>query len=165
MDSISFSIPGRIKGKGRPKFARRGAFVHAYTPADTANSEAMVRSIAAEAMGGRPLFQGPLILDVAMVLNTPASWSKKKKAAAIYVTGKPDIDNIAKLIGDALNGIVWADDSQLCDLHFRRRYLDGRGEYTEISIRAAGEEWITRREVARRPEIEAGLFARKEAAE
>lgn len=164
MDSVSFTIPGRVKGKGRPKFARRGAFVHAYTPAETANSEAMVRSLAADAMAGRAPFQGPLILDVALVLNTPASWSKKKRAAALYVTGKPDIDNIAKLIGDALNGIVWSDDSQLCDLHFQRRYLDGLGEHAEISIRSAGEEWVTRREVARRPEIDAPLFAKKDAA-
>jgi Holliday junction resolvase RusA-like endonuclease len=67
MESVSITVPGRIKGKGRPKFARRGAFVHAYTPADTANCEAMVRSLAAAAMGGRAPFQGPLMLNMADV--------------------------------------------------------------------------------------------------
>src|SRR5882757_3194322 len=100
MESVSFTIPGRVKGKGRPKFARRGKFVHAYTPADTANCEAMVRSLASDAMEGRAPFQGPLVLAISIIINTPASWSKKKKAAAVYVTGKPDADNTVKLIGD-----------------------------------------------------------------
>ena len=31
----------------------------------------------------------------------------------IYATKKPDWDNIAKVICDALNGIAWVDDSQI----------------------------------------------------
>ena len=139
MQHVMFTIPGRIKGKGRPKFARRGTFVHAYTPSETMTSEAVVRSFGQEAMYGRAPFEGPLILDVTVTINRPDSWSKKKKAQAFYVTGKPDVDNVCKLIGDALNGITWKDDSQICDLHFRRRYRDGCGETVEIRIFAPGQ--------------------------
>jgi Holliday junction resolvase RusA-like endonuclease len=134
VQQIEFTIPGRIRGKGRPKFARRGKFVQAYTPADTANCEAMVRSLGAEAMAGTSPFEGPLVLDVTLTQNTPPSWSKKKRAAALHITGKPDVDNIVKLLGDALNGIIWGDDSQICQLHVRRFYDDTNGEKVLISV-------------------------------
>ena len=139
MESISFTIPGRVKGKGRPKFARRGRFITAYTPADTMSCEAMVKSFASQAMAGRTPFQGPLALDVTVTLNTPQSWSKKRKAEAFYVTGKPDVDNVVKLIGDALNGIVWGDDSQLSDVNIRRRYNDHAPESVEVKIFTPGK--------------------------
>lgn len=138
MESVSFTIPGRVKGKGRPKFARRGNFVHAYTPADTANCEAMVRSLASLAMGGKKPFAGPLLLDITVTLNTPASWSKKAKASAFYATGKPDVDNQIKLIADAMNGVVYQDDKQISDVMFRRRYNDHAGESVEVKIMTPG---------------------------
>ena len=48
-------------------------------------------------------------------MPVPASWSARKTqkalAGRIVPTGKPDWDNFAKLAGDALNKIVWRDDS------------------------------------------------------
>ena len=35
---------------------------------------------------------------------------------------KPDADNIAKVVSDALNGIVYEDDSQICDLNVKKLY-------------------------------------------
>jgi hypothetical protein len=40
---IAFTIPGQPVAKGRPKFARRGAHVVAYTPAKTASYENLVK--------------------------------------------------------------------------------------------------------------------------
>jgi len=132
--SISFTVPGRLKGKGRPKFSTRGGFARAYTPAETANAEAMVRSLAAVAMRGIALLEGPCALHVHIWLQPPASWPKKKRAMASFVTGKPDCDNVVKLIGDALNGIVWRDDSQVAELKMSRHYrLDG-GECAKVTI-------------------------------
>jgi Holliday junction resolvase RusA-like endonuclease len=39
-------------------------------------------------------------------------------------TGKPDADNIAKIVGDALNGVVWVDDSQIVLLTIRKMYAE-----------------------------------------
>lgn len=39
------------------------------------------------------------------------------------VTAVADVDNMAKPILDALKGVVWIDDKQVCDLVTRRRYL------------------------------------------
>ena len=35
---------------------------------------------------------------------------------------KPDFDNIAKLVGDALNGLVWTDDKLIVEARVRKIY-------------------------------------------
>lgn len=131
--TVEFEIPGRIRGKGRPRFARRGNFVTTYTPAETEASEAVVRKFAAEAMNGHPLLEGPVRLSVNIGLTIPASWSKKKRANAIFVTGKPDADNIIKLLGDAMNGIVFKDDSQIAQIEFCRLYTTAERVHVTVS--------------------------------
>ena len=39
---------------------------------------------------------------------------------------KADLDNFNKLWQDALSGVVYADDSQIADLHLRRSYDKAR---------------------------------------
>ena len=136
---VSFVVPGRLRGKGRHRAriarARSGAqFVQTYDDKETRNSEAMLRSLAADAMNGRPLFTGPLILVIEQCLSHPASWSKRKKAATLFVTGKPDLDNSGKLVSDSLNKVVWGDDAQLCGLHISRYYDDSCGEFSKITV-------------------------------
>jgi Holliday junction resolvase RusA-like endonuclease len=65
-------------------------------------------------------------VQIAVASGVPPSWSKKKRSAAlnnaVRPTGKPDIDNLIKTIGDALNGIMWRDDSQIVMLQARKFY-------------------------------------------
>lgn len=42
----------------------------------------------------------------------------------ILPTKKPDSDNIIKIILDALNGIAYHDDSQICSIHFEKKYAE-----------------------------------------
>lgn len=128
---IRFRVPGRIRGKGRPRFVR--ATGRTYTDAKTKSTEAVVRSFAADAMRGKSLMAGPVALSVIMRINHPASWPKKRKAQTTFVTGKPDCDNLEKAIADACNGIVYRDDSQIAQVQFDRRYQDGP-EYVDIAI-------------------------------
>jgi Holliday junction resolvase RusA-like endonuclease len=105
----------------------------------TVACEATVKHFASEAMKGKPLFEGPLWLSVTVWVLHPQSWSKKRKASAVYVTGKPDCDNVLKLIGDALNGIVWVDDAQLADAHIVRKFTT-EAERVEIELGRCGFE-------------------------
>lgn len=124
--AIRFTVPGTPVGKGRPKFARRGAFVTAYTPEKTASYENLVKVKAEEAMTGIPVFAGPVEVWIDLIVAPPASWSQKKQRAAVdgqvMPTTKPDIDNVLKGIMDACNEIVWKDDKQACDVTVRKRY-------------------------------------------
>ena len=65
-------------------------------------------------------------IEARAVFIIPKSWPKAKKQAAmigeIQHTGKPDADNVLKTVGDALNGIVWKDDSQIVSASINKRY-------------------------------------------
>jgi Holliday junction resolvase RusA-like endonuclease len=126
MSAIFFVVPGAPVGKGRPKFARRGNFVATYTPEKTANYENLVKVTAHSAMRGTPLIEGPVRLDLKLFVTPPASWSKKKTAlalgGAVLPTTKPDIDNVLKGICDAMNGVVFMDDKQVCEVSVTKRY-------------------------------------------
>lgn len=123
---VEFSVPGTPVGKGRPRFARRGGFVTAYTPEKTASYENLVKMVASHAMLGRHPIEGPVSLDLTLLVTPPASWSKKKIDAAIggnvLPTSKPDIDNVLKAICDAMNGVVFCDDKQVCNARVEKRY-------------------------------------------
>jgi Holliday junction resolvase RusA-like endonuclease len=128
MMELYFSIPGQPVAKGRPKFARRGNFVTAYTPAKTVNYEGLVKMASHHAMAGREPSAAPIEMEVCLYLQIPASWSKKKRAAAVsgnvMATKKPDADNVLKGLKDGCNGIVWRDDAQVVSIILQKKYSE-----------------------------------------
>lgn len=133
---IAFTVPGTPVGKGRPKFARRGAFVTTYTPEKTASYENLVKVKAEEAMGSRPAIDGAVEVIIRIIVTPPTSWSLKKQRAAlagdIYPTTKPDWDNVGKGICDAMNEIVFKDDKQVVDAIVTKRY--GQTARAEVEV-------------------------------
>ena len=77
-------------------------------------------------MKGKDPLEGPLYAKVVFVMPIRDSWTKKKKELALagnlLPTGKPDLDNALKLLFDALNGIVYQDDSQICGIKAGKIY-------------------------------------------
>lgn len=134
---ITFEVPGTPVGKGRPKFARRGAFTVAYTPEKTASYENLVKIKAHAAMNGRMPITGPVQALISLFVAPPASWSEKKKQQAlsglIYPTTKPDIDNVIKGIFDAMNEIIWKDDKQAVGLTVIKRYAESAKACVTVS--------------------------------
>lgn len=130
---IQFTIPGRVAGKARIRSRGTQFFMDAKTRAHESN----VGWCAKQAMGSQLPFEGPVAVTIYSWRSKPISWSKKKQAAAIFATGKPDCDNLCKLILDALNGICYRDDSQISDLSICRRYSVYGDEQVNVTIRAA----------------------------
>ena len=60
-------------------------------------------------------------MDVEFVFPRPGVmvW-KKKPMPRVRHTKKPDRDNLEKALMDALKGIVWIDDAQVCDGSIRK---------------------------------------------
>jgi Holliday junction resolvase RusA-like endonuclease len=116
---------GKPEGKGRPRFSRSARI--AFTPANTRKYEANLKFAAQEAMAGQPPFDGPVSVLVEALFPIPQSWSKKKQAQAltdeIRHTSRPDVDNLMKSI-DALNQVVFRDDSQIVHAVVTKRYSD-----------------------------------------
>ena len=125
-------IPGVARGKGRARATKAG---RVYTPAQTVNAEAWVKSCAYEQIG-QPLLTTPVSVSIAIEVEVPSSWSKKRRAAALAgetrPTGKPDLDNCIKLLMDGLNKIAWVDDAQVVRLTAGKRY--GAAPQTEVVI-------------------------------
>jgi Holliday junction resolvase RusA-like endonuclease len=134
MRSVSFTIPGRLKGWARARINSRGGKPIVFKDRQTASHQGLVQHYASEAMRGHHLLVGPLTLEVQISLNTPKSWSKKKKAATRYVTGTPDCDNLIKLIADACNGVLYRDDSEFAEIRLMRRYDDAAPESVFVSV-------------------------------
>jgi len=125
------TIPGIPVAKGRPRIGTVGGKARAFTPAKTVAYEGMVALAGQEAMAGTPPMTGPVRLTVVAYFPIAASWSKRKKAEAKWHTSRPDGDNILKAIGDALNAVCWADDSQIVDARVRKLY----GEIPRVEVR------------------------------
>lgn len=122
---IEILLTGAPMGKERVKFSRASG--RAFTPERTVAYEGRLALAAQEVMGDRPLFEGPLAVEIVALMPIPESKPKKWKAAAlageIRPTKKPDLDNIAKLL-DALNLVVWIDDSQIVQCKTEKWYSD-----------------------------------------
>ena len=105
--------------------ARTGAH---FVPAPQRNAMAALRIEAANTMlhlGLSPLDE-PLQLELLAELPIPASWSKRKRTDAILgiirPTGRPDLDNVFKLMADAFNGVVFRDDALIVTMRCRKIY-------------------------------------------
>lgn len=128
MTLIRFTIPGVAHGKGRPRFSRKSGA--AFTPAKTRNHEAFVKMLAVEAMTNSKAwepFETPVRLVVQIFCTIPPSWNKAKREAAkanIIRPGKPDIDNVIKSIGDAMNGVVYTDDNLIYRVEATKMFAD-----------------------------------------
>lgn len=129
---IIIELVGTPRGKGRPRFrsvtTRAGTtFASAYTDSETRRFEDALRYAAQESMGGRPPIDGAVAVLIHAFIPIPASWSMKKREAAmrgeILPTTKPDWENIAKNL-DALNQVVWIDDKQVVDGRVVKRYSE-----------------------------------------
>lgn len=122
----TFTVPG-VKGKGRPRFARYGAHVTTYTPDSTAEYEKAVQ-LAYQAAGGR-LYDGAVAVRITAHQALPQRATKAQRAAAergeIHPIRKPDLDNIVKIVLDALNGYAYRDDTQVLQLDARKIYTAG----------------------------------------
>ena len=87
---------------------------------------AAVRSEAQRAMEGRPLLDADglaLRLTCVFSLQRPVSRAKKHH----YPDKRPDLSKLVRAVEDGLKGIVWRDDSQVCEQVAHKRYASDLG--------------------------------------
>lgn len=121
---ITFEVPGDPVAKGRPRATRQGRF---YTPEKTVRYESTVALFASQAMEGRQTLAGPLTLEIEATFQWPLSWGEKKRARMPFKTSKPDLDNVAKAVADAMNGVVYLDDAAVVRLAATKKYGERAG--------------------------------------
>ena len=144
---VKFFVAMEPVAQGRARISTRSGFPKAYDPQKSRDGKQYIRLAAAQAMKGRMLFEGALVLCVIAYRTPPKSASKKllklMLADELRPTTKPDIDNYLKLVKDALSGVVWRDDAQVVayDGETSKRYTaDKPGFYVEV------RKWCTKRQ-------------------
>ena len=138
MQSATFTVPGRPKGKGRPRASAVNGHARMRTPAETIQYENWVR-VCYQREHGALRFAPPVVLEIDAYFEIPKSYTKKKRALCaqglVRPTCKPDIDNVVKAVADALNGVVYKDDSGVVELRCAKRW----GAPERLVVRVSGE--------------------------
>lgn len=124
---IEFIIPGDPVPQGRPRAGRAGRRIVMYDPKESREYKRYV-SLIARQHAPKTLLKGPLSVEMKIYRKIPKSTTKKDRALISEgikrpVT-KPDTDNYTKSVLDALNGIIYKDDSQVTDLYASKYYSD-----------------------------------------
>lgn len=132
-----FMIPGEPKGKMRPRASFHGGHGRVHDAPEQVSNENWVKVCARDA--GIGLMDSAVAATIVVTVVAPKSLTKAKRAAIdgdhVLPAKKPDLDNVAKLVLDALNGIAYKDDAQVVDLRVSRRY----GPAAQVEV------WLTER--------------------
>lgn len=113
-------VLGNPKAQGRARIRRRGKFVSMHDDPKSAKEKDKLYLIAQQQAPPEP-FEGPLKVDITFYFSRPKSHygtgknaGVLKKTAPYHHITKPDIDNLRKLVMDALSGVFYIDDKQVC---------------------------------------------------
>lgn len=113
---MSAGVHFRVEGKPIPKARPRVTRGHTYTDDRTVTWEAEVAIAAKRAMGNTPFIPGRLSVGL--------TFDGARKNA--------DIDNLAKAVLDAMNEVVYGDDSQIDRLFLAR--IPGKTPNPGVSV-------------------------------
>lgn len=145
MKSVRFHVPGKPQGKARARtFKNRytGKSV-SMTPDNTALYENFIKQQYLQSAEGTFFEAGtPVAIHMVIRFLPTKSVSKKKQAqmleGAILPLKKPDIDNVVKVICDALNGVAYHDDTQVVVLNAKKVYSAIEGVDVTVEEYACG---------------------------
>jgi Holliday junction resolvase RusA-like endonuclease len=120
---IELTVEGSPVALKRHKHLRNG---HTYDP-----SKADKRYFLASVLNMAPKSPeyGPISMTLEFYVQRPKSHYRTGKYSHIlkdnaptWHTSRADIDNLVKLVLDALNGVFYKDDSQICHLETIKKY-------------------------------------------
>lgn len=115
---MTITIPGVPMSQPRQRHrvveAHGKTFSQNYTPAKAPVNDykATIRNLYTG-----PLLSGPLSVSIELFFPRPKAlqW-KTREWVRTWHTTKPDAENVAKAILDALTHLAWLDDKQVCQL-------------------------------------------------
>lgn len=137
---VKVVVDGEPVAQGRPRFARRGAFVSVRDPE---KSKAYKQLIYTKVLGqltsgkAKQFPKGhPLFAHIISYRHIPTDLKKKDREAAeserLLPVTKPDTDNYIKIALDALNKLLFRDDSAVTTVFAEKRY--SRTPRMEITV-------------------------------
>ena len=121
---IRIVIDGQPQGKARARTTRYGT----YTPQKTVDYENLVKYTYIQETSLKWQNKEPLEMEIIARYEVPKATNKTNRAkmlqGLLYPTKKPDADNVAKIICDALNNVAYSDDAQIIKLTITKEYSE-----------------------------------------
>lgn len=127
---IRFFASGMPKGQPRPRAFAFGGKARVFDPGTAEGWKSRIAEAARPFRPTKPL-TGPLYVHLEFFFARPKSHFLReqiRQTAPGYHTSKPDSDNCAKAVLDALTTLrMWTDDALVADLRVRKLYpnIDG----------------------------------------
>lgn len=131
METIEFEL---LDFKVLPKHDGHGArimrkpdgrhWIQFYVPKAKADNVAAIQTLARPYAPPEP-WTGPIRLDLYFRLRMLKSWSKREREEHVgmrHWERHPDLDNLRKQVQDALQGLFYVDDRQICEGHTRKTW-------------------------------------------
>ena len=129
-----FEVPAKIVGKGRPRLNSYTGQV--YTPTKTKDYESLVEQYFLLKYPRYKTIEGRVKVSITGYFEIPKSTSKVMKEQMmenkISPTKKPDIDNVVKIVLDAMNKFAFKDDTQITKIEVEKLYSDVEKLYVKI---------------------------------
>lgn len=130
-----FEVPGKVTGKGRPRVNTNTGIT--YTPTKTKDYEELVKQYFWIKYPRVKRIEGRTSVKIIAYFSIPKNTSKRDTelmlSNTISPTKKPDIDNITKIILDALNGVAFKDDNQITKIEIEKKYDKIERVYVKIA--------------------------------
>jgi len=111
---VRFTVPGEPRSKQRPRVTARGTF----TPKETLEGERLVRDTWRAL--GEQMFEHQVVVDIEFY-----NGNRRRR----------DLDNMAKLVLDALNGEAFDDDYRVIELNLRKIFTTKDKARSVVTIR------------------------------
>jgi Holliday junction resolvase RusA-like endonuclease/endogenous inhibitor of DNA gyrase (YacG/DUF329 family) len=121
---VEFTVTGEPISKARARFTGKGSATRSYTPKRTMDGErAVADAFRAVAPNHQPLDDVTYRVDATFYCGTRQ---------------RRDVDNMLKLICDALNKIAWGDDNQVTEAHVAKLLVEPPDARTVVTITELG---------------------------
>jgi Holliday junction resolvase RusA-like endonuclease len=128
------------KAKGSVRLGRMGT----YNPSAKGMLE-MRKYVQSQLVGKKlPLLKGPLLIAVQYRIPAPLSQPERRRKLLNYLphTRRPDGDNLDKFLGDALNGVLWDDDSRIAFLFRSKVWTTDKTGETILYVKQMSDEIV-----------------------
>ena len=134
-------VYGEPKGKARPRTVTVNGFVQTFTPKTTRDYEAQIRKEYRRQKGKKWSKEYPLKLIVDAYCRIPKYYTKLNRQMAIEGSKRPikvpDLDNIIKIVLDALNKVAYEDDCQVVEIKSKKFF----SEVERLEIKLEEIKW------------------------
>jgi Holliday junction resolvase RusA-like endonuclease len=131
--AITFSVPGNPVPQPRVRVSTRGGFARAYVPSKHPVHDYRTQLATAARDAGLTATGNPLDVVIDAVFERPKSHMLKSGVKATApVLPRPDVDNVAKAVLDALQDVM-GDDSMVARLVVEKSY----GEEARTTVRVS----------------------------